>query len=348
MGRIKEIVLMKCHYKMYIAAVLVGAVIMSQTAGCGRKEGQASLAESSLAESIAEPTEVPIIPAEEVSEEVTAEESQVEDGPEEVSPAPETEGNSPYTNGQEIYLDPSWTYADHSKINSGCAIMYTASENRKNIIIGVNAGHGTHNVGETKTLCHPDGSPKVTGGTTGAGATEAIAVSSGMDFADGTPERVITLKMARMLRDRLLAAGYDVLMIRDDDDVQLDNVARTVICNNIAACHISIHWDGDGLDYDKGCFYMGVPEGLRTMPPVDGIWQEDEALGAALIEGLRSQDITIYGEGRSALDLTQTSYSSVPSVDIELGNTQSDISDERLSRQADGLLAGIDRYFSQG
>ena len=35
--------------------------------------------------------------------------------------------------------------------------------------------------------------------------------------------------MAKILKDKLLAEGYDVLMIRESDDVQLDNVARTVI-----------------------------------------------------------------------------------------------------------------------
>lgn len=40
--------------------------------------------------------------------------------------------------------------------------------------------------------------------------------------------------MAQILRDKLLASGYDVLMLRDGEDVQLDNVARTVICNNVA------------------------------------------------------------------------------------------------------------------
>ena len=89
-------------------------------------------------------------------------------------------------------------------------------------------------------------------GTTGAGATKAVAVSGGMSFNDGTPESSVTLRMAQILKDKLLAAGYDVLMVRDGSDVQLDNVARTVICNNAADCHIALHWDGDGLSYDKG------------------------------------------------------------------------------------------------
>ena len=139
-----------------------------------------------------------------------------------------------YEDGQLISLDDTWQYADHSAIHSGAAVLYRAVENWKDIIIGVNAGHGTSGGSSVKTLCHPDGSAKTTGGSTGAGATRAAAVSGGMTFQDGTPEKSVTLRMAQIFRDRLLAAGYDVLMLRDGDDVQLDNVARTVICNNVA------------------------------------------------------------------------------------------------------------------
>ena len=110
-------------------------------------------------------------------------------------------------------------------------------------MVCVNAGHGTNGGGSVKTQCHPDGSAKVTGGTTGAGATSAVAVSSGMTFADGTAESKVTLAMAKVLKTKLLNAGYDVLMIRESDDVQLDNIARTVIANNNADCHIALHWD---------------------------------------------------------------------------------------------------------
>lgn len=255
-----------------------------------------------------------------------------------------------YTDLQQITLDPSWEYADHSKINTGAAVLYRAPEEsgRKDIVIGVNAGHGTTGGSKVKTLCHPDGSAKTTGGSTAAGATEAAAVSGGMTFQDGTPEREVTLRMAQILRDKLLAAGYDVLMLRDGEDVQLDNVARTVICNNVADCHIALHWDsGDGKDYDKGCFYISVPEALKSMEPVASHWQQHDALGADLVEGLRGQGITIYGKGTMSIDLTQTSYSTIPSVDMELGNGYSDHSDATLNTLAEGLLSGIQTYFGQ-
>lgn len=249
-----------------------------------------------------------------------------------------------YKNKEKIYLDKKWKYADHAKITSGYAVFYKAKKNRKGIIVGINAGHGTGNVGSTKTLCHPDGSPKVTGGTTSAGSTSAIAVSGGMTFRDGTKESTVTLKMAKILKKKLLAEGYDVLMIRNSKDVQLDNIARTVICNNVADCHIALHWDGDGLKYDKGCFYIGVPEKLKSMKPVKNHWEEHEALGKALIKGLEKEKVKINGKGRMAIDLTQTSYSTIPSVDIELGNQSSDHSDKTLETLADGLTRGVKKF----
>lgn len=255
-----------------------------------------------------------------------------------------------YTNLQQITLDSTWEYADHSKINTGAAVLYRAPEEsgRKGIVIGVNAGHGTVGGSKVKTLCHPDGSAKVTGGSTAAGAMEAAAVSGGMTFQDGTPEREVTLRMAQILRDKLLSSGYDVLMLRDSEDVQLDNVARTVICNNVADCHIALHWDsGDGKNYDKGCFYISVPEALKNMEPVASHWQQHDTLGTDLVEGLREQGATIYGKGHMGIDLTQTSYSTIPSVDMELGNAYSDHSDVILEQLATGLLTGINTYFEQ-
>lgn len=256
-------------------------------------------------------------------------------------------GKGSYANAEKVYLNASWQYADHAAITSGAAVMYKASENRKDIVVGVNAGHGTSGGGSVKTLCHPDGSPKTTGGTTASGSTKAVAVSGGMTFSDGTGESTVTLRMAQILRDKLLDAGYDVLMIRDGSDVQLDNVARTVICNNVADCHISLHWDGDGLNYDKGCFYISVPDGIKGMEPVASHWKQHNALGASLVDGLRGQGCKIKGNGSMAIDLTQTSYSTIPSVDIELGNGTSDHSDATLAKQADGLVQGVRNYFGR-
>ncbi len=245
----------------------------------------------------------------------------------------------------QVGFDSGWQFGDHSKINSGSATLYTASAGRKGVVIGINAGHGTKGGQSVKTYCHPDMSPKVTGGSTGAGSITAVAVSGGMTFADGTSEAAVTLKTSQMLRDRLLSMGYDVMMLRDGSDVQLDNVARTVLANNTCACLISLHWDGDGLGYDKGCFYISTPDALKGMEPVSSHWQQHEALGSALISGLKGRGCKIYGGGSMDIDLTQTSYSTIPSVDIELGNQASAHDDAALSVLADGLADGVGKMF---
>ena len=258
----------------------------------------------------------------------------------------QTSAGQSMEDGTKVGLSSSWKYAEFSKINSGKAVFYRSqAASRKNKTVCVNAGHGTSGGSSVKTLCHPDGTAKVTGGSTAAGATTAAAVSSGMTFSDGTPEAEVTLAMAKILKQRLLEQGYDVLMIRESDDVQLDNIARTVIANHAADCHIALHWDSSTSN--KGAFYMSVPNNstYRSMEPVASHWQQHNSLGEALVGGLRGAGVKIFSGGSMEMDLTQTSYSTIPSVDIELGDKASDHSAKALDRLADGLVEGIHAYF---
>ena len=246
----------------------------------------------------------------------------------------------------KIYLDPAWDWAGNSEIDKGCAVLYKAASGRKDVVIAVNAGHGTDGGELVKTFCHPDRSPKITGGTNPAGSLKATAISVGMIFNDGTYEAEATLRCSRILRDKLLEQGYDVLMLRDEEDVQLDNVTRTVIANNTADILVSIHWDSDGLDYDKGCFYVPVPDEIKEIEPVASNWREHEKLGEALITGLRTKGCKIYEGYVLPQELTQTCYSTIPSALVELGNETSAHDDAVLGRLADGLLEGLAKYLN--
>ncbi|MBQ6856618.1 MAG: N-acetylmuramoyl-L-alanine amidase, partial [Lachnospiraceae bacterium] len=74
-------------------------------------------------------------------------------------------------------------------------------------------------------------------------------------------------------------------------------------------------------------------------------WQSHNRLGTCLIEGLRENGNKIFSSGSMEMDLTQTSYSTVPSVDIELGDKASSYSDTTLNKLADGLVSGIHQFF---
>lgn len=249
-----------------------------------------------------------------------------------------------------IVWNGKWKYAKNSKIHTDPAVLYftnSAKSKRKDKTICINAGHGTKGGASKRTLCHPDGSPKVTGGSTKKGAKTATAVSGGTTMRDGTPEAAMNLRVARLLKDKLLAQGYNVLMLRESSDVQLDNVARTVIANYNASCHISIHYDATSSN--KGAFYISVPNvsSYRKMQPVASHWKQHHALGAKLTGGLKKAGIKIYGKGYMPVDLTQTSYSTVPSVDLEVGDRASSRSDKELKRIADGIVKGVNQYYKR-
>ena len=211
----------------------------------------------------------------------------------------------------------------------------------------MNAGHGTKGGSKLKTFSHSDKTPKVTGGTNAAGSLESIAISDGMVFRNGRREAEVNLRTAHLLRDMLLEAGYDVLMIRDCEDVQLDNIARTVMANNNADIHIAIHYDKDGEKADKGVFYCSVPEGIKKLPNVKKHWKESERLGECLVQALSAQDLIVYRNGKQDIDLTQTSYSTIPSVDIELGNQHTDTQTEEIKKRAKALLEGVELFFKK-
>lgn len=248
-----------------------------------------------------------------------------------------------------VEWDTSWEYSSASAINTGHGTLYkTSSISPANKTVCINAGHGTRG-GETKrTLCHPDGSPKVTGGSTASGAVYATAVSSGTMLGDGTPEAEANLMLASIVKEQLLNAGFDVLMVRDEDDVQLDNVARTVMANQKADCHIAIHYDSTASD--KGAFCITVPDSVvyKAMEPVSSHWQDHERLADCLISGLMAQGIKMFGDGKMKIDLTQTSYSTIPSIDLEVGDKASDRSREHLETLARGVVGGVQAFFGAG
>ena len=114
--------------------------------------------------------------------------------------------------------------------------------------------------------------------------------------------------------------------------------------NSLSECNnrINIY-----IIFIHGAFFISVPENesYRSMEPVASHWEEHNALGQALIERMEEEGVPIYSSGSMAIDLTQTSYSTIPSVDLEVGDRGSSTSDETLETIASGIAAGVSSYF---
>ena len=76
------------------------------------------------------------------------------------------------------------------------------------------------------------------------------------------------------------------------------------------------------LLYERSKQYLLPRHGAGSFPLAGS-----QPLGEALVGGLRDAGNKIFSGGSMEMDLTQTSYSTVPSVDIELGDKGSSHSD---------------------
>ena len=158
--------------KRFTAILLTGIMIFSLTS-CGKKPQEAkdtavekveahTQATEQIEESETKPQETETQateakqPETQTAETQTAEPQQPENQADNSAQQSEYQytDKASYENGESVSLNPSWQYADHSAINSGSAVMYKATANRKNIVVGVNAGHGTSGGTSVKTLCY--------------------------------------------------------------------------------------------------------------------------------------------------------------------------------------------------
>lgn len=209
----------------------------------------------------------------------------------------------------------------------------------------VNAGCDMSGGERTKTLPHSNDSLKVADGTNQYGTAEPTAVPSDMIFQDDTPESRVTLQEAQILRDVFLKRGFSVFTIREGSDMQFNNIAHTMLTNNYTACHIAVHWDSTSSDRDV--YFTSIPDGPKKMDPVFSTWRESEAFGEAPIGGSCGKGVKIFDGGSIDADPTQTSYPTVSSVDIELGNRVPDYSEATLRKFAEGSADGVTRYFTK-
>lgn len=251
---------------------------------------------------------------------------------------------------KKVYLNKDYQYATFSVINSGYATLYMINKkvvpNYKGKVVAVNAGHGVKGGSRKKTFSHPDFTPKVSGGSTKEGAIYSYAISDGMVFLNGIQESVVNLLVAIKLRDKLINDGYTVLMMREDENSHLDNISRTVIANEYADCHLSIHFDSTAKD--KGIFYVKPVsnKSFLEMEPLKSNYDNIVKLGDCLIAAFRERNEKIWrNEGILPGDLTQIAFSTNASVDIELGDRASIVDEARADALADGLLLGIQKFF---
>lgn len=203
-------------------------------------------------------------------------------------------------------------------------------------IVGIDPGHQLR--GDSSTEPNGPGSStykaKVAGGTRGTATQKA--------------EYQLTLEVANQLKTALWDQGYQVVMTRTKNDVNISNKERALLINESGAdiC-VRIHADGS-VSSARGATVLCPSSSNRY---ISHLYSASKKLSETLIRsycketGLRNRGIS-YRD-----DLTGTNWSTVPTTLIELGFMTNATEDRYMAsasgqkKMVKGMVNGINAYF---
>ena len=204
-------------------------------------------------------------------------------------------------------------------------------------VVAIDAGHQA--VGDSRTEPVGPGSAtkkaKVAGGATG--------VSS------HTPEYKLTLRVAKKLRKELENRGYQVVMIRTKNKVNISNKERAQKANKSgASVYIRLHADSSTSSQVTGASAL-YPSAQNKY--VGKLSKSSRRLSDKILRsyckktGIKNRGLVVRD------DLTGTNWSKIPVTLIEMGFLSNPSEDQKMQtkklqkRMVQGMADGLDAYF---
>lgn len=169
--------------------------------------------------------------------------------------------------------------------------------------------------------------------------------------ATGIPEYQLNLEVSKKLRDALKQYGVEVIMTREENDVDISNVERAIYANERNAdLVLRIHADASG---------NSSVSGISVLVPGSKHISDKKIISLSRAAGQNILECMIEATGARSIgvvprdDLTGFNWSEVPVVLIEMGFMSNVSEDKTLNspeyqdKIVEGIVDGILKYFSE-
>lgn len=184
----------------------------------------------------------------------------------------------------------------------------------------------------------------------GSSELKAKATSGTKGKYSGIYEYELNLDIGLMLARELRLRGYEVVMLREDNDTAISNSERAIKANDSGA-DITIRLHADGVDDSSvNGASMLIPSSKNKY--VGNLHEDSKALGEAVLEcyceatGMKNRGLSLRD------DLTGTNWSKIPVALLEMGFMSNESDDKNMAdedfrrKMVQGIADGIDLYFA--